>query len=119
MLRWGGRRITLIPYSTGSIRIFQIVPSEDSGSGGGNISMLGVKNELDEGDYTSGESYTNISLTELSDGTDGTINTTNASSDRPDGSAPHALSEFGNYDHDLAGVTPPTNLAYTAASPHP
>ena len=116
MLRWGGRRITLIPYSTGSIRIFQIVPSEDSGSGGGNISMLGVKNELDEGDYSAGESYTNISLTELSDGTDGTINTTNASSDRPDGSAPHALSEFGNYDHDLAGVTPPTNLAYTAAS---
>ena len=116
MLRWGGRKVTLIPYSTGSIKIYQIVPSADSGSGGGDISMLGVKNELDENDYSAGESYTNISLTELSDGTDGTINTTNASSDRPDGTAPHALSEFGNYDHDLAGVTPPTNLAYTAAS---
>ena len=109
MTKWGGKKVTLIPYSTGSIRIYQIVPTAD-------ISMLGVKNELDEGDYTSGESYTNISLEELSDGTDGTINTTNASEDRPDGSAPHALSEFANYDHDLAGVTPPSNLAYTATS---
>ncbi len=109
MTKWGGKKVTLIPYSTGSIRIYQIVPTAD-------ISMLGVKNELDEGDYTSGESYTNISLEELSDGTDGTINTTNASEDRPDGSAPHALSEFANYDHDLAGTTPPSNLAYTATS---
>ena len=109
MTKWGGKKVTLLPYSTGSIRIYQIVPTTD-------ISMIGVKNELDENDYTAGEEYTNISLTELSDGTDGTINTTNASEDRPDGSAPHALSEFANYDHDLAGVTPPTNLAYTAAS---
>mgnify|MGYP003125370773 CR=1 FL=1 len=109
MIKWGGKTITLIPYSTGSIRIFQIVPTTD-------ISMIGVKNELDEGDYEAGEEYTNISLEELSDGTAGTINTTNASGDRPDGSAPHALSEFANYDHDLAGVTPPTNLAYEATS---
>jgi|9_EtaG_2_1085328.scaffolds.fasta_scaffold39235_2 hypothetical protein len=27
-------------------------------------------------------------------------NTANASADRPDGSAPHAMSEFYNYDHD-------------------
>ena len=103
MTKWGGKKVTLLPYSTGSIRIYQIVPTTD-------ISMIGVKNELDENDYSAGEEYTNISLTELSDGTDGTINTTNASEDRPDGSAPHALSEFANYDHDLAGVTPPTTL---------
>ena len=35
-----------------------------------------------------------ISLTEASDGTVATINTGNASGDRPDGSAPHAMSEF-------------------------
>ena len=42
-----------------------------------------------------------ISLTEASDGTVATINTGNASGDRPDGSAPHAMSEFYSYDHDL------------------
>ena len=109
MARWGGRRITLIPYSTGSIRIFQIVPTTD-------ISMIGVKNELDETDYSAGEEYTNISLTELSDGTDGTINNSNSADDRPDGVAPHALSEFANYDHDFAGASAPTSLAYTATS---
>lgn len=109
MARWGGRRIALIPYSTGSIRIFQIVPTT-------NISMEGVKNEIDNDDYTEEDNYDNISLQELSDGTAGTINTANSSDDRPDGVAPHALSEFANYDHDFAGVTAPTNLAYTAAS---
>ena len=109
MARWGGRRIALIPYSTGSIRIFQIVPTT-------NISMEGVKNEIDNDDYTEEDNYDNISLAELSDGTAGTINTANSSDDRPDGVAPHALSEFANYDHDFAGVTAPTNLAYTAAS---
>ena len=42
-----------------------------------------------------------ISLTEASDGTVATINTANDSGDRPDGSAPHAMSEFYSYDHDL------------------
>ena len=78
--------------------------------------MEGVKNEIDNDDYTEEDNYDNISLQELSDGTAGTINTANSSDDRPDGVAPHALSEFANYDHDFAGVTAPTNLAYTAAS---
>ena len=42
-----------------------------------------------------------ISLKEASDGTIATINTANAAADRPDGSAPHAISEFYSYDHDL------------------
>lgn len=43
----------------------------------------------------------NSSLEDLSDGTVATINTANASADRPDGSAPHAMTEFYSYDHDL------------------
>ena len=45
------------------------------------------------------------SLEDLSDGTVATINTQNDSADRPDGSAPHAISEFYSYDHDLAGTS--------------
>jgi hypothetical protein len=47
----------------------------------------------------------NTSLEDLSDGTVATINTQNDSADRPDGSAPHAISEFYSYDHDLAGTS--------------
>jgi hypothetical protein len=43
----------------------------------------------------------NSSLEDLSDGTVATINTGNDSDDRPDGNAPHAMSEFYSYDHDL------------------
>jgi len=47
----------------------------------------------------------NSSLEDLSDGTVATINTANASADRPDGSAPHSMSEFYSYDHDLASTS--------------
>jgi len=43
----------------------------------------------------------NSSLEDLSDGTVATINTANASADRPDGAAPHSMTEFYSYDHDL------------------
>ena len=43
----------------------------------------------------------NSSLEDLSAGTDATINTGNDSDDRPDTNAPHAMSEFYSYDHDL------------------
>ena len=46
----------------------------------------------------------NSSLEDLSDGTVATINTVNDSSDRPDGSAPHAMTEFYSYDHDAAAA---------------
>ena len=45
------------------------------------------------------------SLGDLSDGTVATINTTNDSDDRPDTNAPHAMSEFYSYDHDLASTS--------------
>ena len=44
----------------------------------------------------------NSSLEDLSDGTVATINTLNASADRPDGAAPHAMSEFYSYNHSAA-----------------
>lgn len=47
----------------------------------------------------------NSSLEDLSDGTVATINTANASADRPDGSAPHSMSEFYSYDHDLTSTS--------------
>ena len=75
----------------------------------GQLSLLAIKNEIDEDDYTAGESYSNVSLKNLSDGTDGTINTNNAASDRPDGSAPHGMDEFYGYNHDepAPGGSPP------------
>ena len=52
----------------------------------GTIAMSDIRSEL--GDSGS------ISLKEASDGTIATINTANDASYRPDGSAPHAMSEF-------------------------
>jgi len=71
----------------------------------GALSLLGIRNEIGDDNYSSGTSRTNISLKDLSDGSVETINTANASSDRPDGSAPHAMSEFYAYDHDKTGAT--------------
>ena len=71
----------------------------------GALSLLGIRNEIGDDNYSSGTSRTNISLKDLSDGSVETINSANASSDRPDGSAPHAMSEFYAYDHDKVGAT--------------
>jgi len=68
----------------------------------GELSLKGIVNELDDSDYTSSTLPGPWSLIEASDGTQETINTNNDSSDRPDGSAPHAMSEFYSYDHDAA-----------------
>ena len=109
MAKSSDKKIALIPYWSSSMRIFQIVPTN-------NITMKGVKNEIDNDDYTEEDNYSIISLEDLSDGTAGAINNSNSADDRPDGVAPHALSEFANYDHDFAGVGEPSNLTYTAAS---
>jgi len=68
----------------------------------GELSLKGIVNELDDNDYTSNSFAGAMSLKEASDGTQETINTQNSSSDRPDGSAPHAMSEFYSYDHDYS-----------------
>ena len=74
----------------------------------GTISMSDIRTEL-------GDSGT-ISLKEASDGTIATINTGNDAANRPDGSAPHAMSEFYSYNHSATSVGVPTSLSYTAAS---
>ena len=66
----------------------------------GQISMNDINVEFGRSGTTA-----NSSLEDLSDGTVATINTQNDSADRPDGSAPHAMTEFYSYDHDLAGTS--------------
>ena len=67
----------------------------------GELSLWKIMNEVDDDDYEAGGQYDNVSLEDLSDGTVDTINTGNNPSNRPDGSAPHSMSEFYSYDHDL------------------
>lgn len=79
----------------------------------GQINLFGAGKEVVIGareaaipDSTVLQNFPNgISLTEISTGTgaasDDPINTFNAPDDRPDGSTPHALSEFYGYDDDL------------------
>ncbi len=80
----------------------------------GAITMRSIKDELENNNYDGSATFSNISLEDMSDGTDATINSANAAENRPDTSAPHAMSEFYSYDHDISGVTQPTSLAYVA-----
>ena len=67
----------------------------------GTISLAGIRAELATNTYNA-SATTLTSLQSCSVGTVATINTGNASADRPDGSNPHAMSEFYAYDHDLS-----------------
>ena len=70
-------------------------------SSGNAILLNKIQNELLTNDYTSGNVYSNVSLTDLCTGTVATLNTANnPSSAYPDGTAPHQMSEFFAYDHD-------------------
>jgi len=62
----------------------------------GQITLGEIHAELDD------ENPINGSLTGASNGTVATINTANASANRPDGSAPHSMSEFYSYNHDAS-----------------
>jgi len=66
----------------------------------GQIKMSEINTELGRTSTTA-----NTSLEDQSDGTYATINTANPSADRPDGSAPHAMSEFYSYNHSLASTS--------------
>ena len=82
----------------------------------GELKMLGIFSEVNEGDYSAlnQDGTDNISLANLSTGTFGTINTANDASDRPDGSVPHSMSEFYNYDHGATSLsTGLTDALYT------
>ena len=66
----------------------------------GQISISDINGEFGRSGTTA-----NSSLEDLSDGTVATINTANASADRPDGSAPHSMTEFYSYDHSAASTS--------------
>ena len=73
----------------------------------GQLSLNSIYNELDDDDYSGGTTNSDVSLTNLSTGgnpPNETINTDNDAADRPDGSAPHQMSEFYNYDHDASSA---------------
>ena len=87
----------------------------------GTISLFGIAKELELNDFNSSvpvPTYTPIyngppfPLADMSTGAGGfdSINTENASTDRPDGSTPHAMSEFYSYDHDAAPVAVAYNV---------
>lgn len=64
----------------------------------GEIKMSQINTEV------GATSTAEISLSNASDGTMFTINTANSSQDRPDGSIPHAISEFYSYDHNASSL---------------
>ena len=67
----------------------------------GILRLASIRNELENNVYEVTYTANATSLTSASTGTYGTINAANAATDRPDGSTPHAMSEFYNYDHDI------------------
>lgn len=71
----------------------------------GALSLRGIMREVKTNNYNSSNSYFGISLYSLSTGGQGAINTNNPSSNRPDTSAPHQMSEWYSYDHDKVSVT--------------
>ena len=76
----------------------------------GEISLGGIYSEISVDDYTElNDEGEQVSLLEASNGTLGTINLANVSANRPDGSAPHAMSEFYSYNHS-------NNTTYWGAS---
>ena len=82
----------------------------------GELSLRGIRAELATNNYNSSVGYTNVSLNSMSVGTNGTINTNNASADRPNGTAPHNMSEFYSYDHDAVGRTSFESIRYATAT---
>ena len=79
---------------------------------GKELRSTGTGNDYDNGPDTQNAT----SLTEASTGVIDALNTSNDAANRPDGSTPHSMSEFYSYDHNLAGLNPPSSLSYTAAS---
>ena len=69
----------------------------------GELSLRGIRRELETNNYSATNNYTNISLSDCSDGTVDAINTDNPSANRPSPSShPFPISDFYSYDHDFA-----------------
>ena len=81
----------------------------------GTLSLVGIRAEIANNAYNANATI-NSSLKEMSDGTTATINTGNSSSNRPDGSAPHAMSEFYSYDHDISSFNDNKSFDFDGAN---
>ena len=71
----------------------------------GQLSLTSIFAEVNESDYYVNADGEIPSLKNISTGGSppgNAINTANLSTNRPDGSAPHAMSEFYSYDHDFS-----------------
>jgi hypothetical protein len=71
----------------------------------GQLSLTSIFAEVNESDYYVNADGEIPSLTNISTGGSppgNAINTANLSANRPDGSTPHAMSEFYSYDHDFS-----------------
>ena len=69
--------------------------------GSGTLSLAGILAEITSNAYDA-EATDQASLQRCSVGADGTINEN--STEKPDGNAPHSMSEFYAYDHDAAAA---------------
>jgi len=72
--------------------------------GSGNpLSLLGIHNEVAEGNYSSGTSRTNVSLKEVSDGTVAAVTGGNKTQ-------PHAMSEFYGHSQSVTQFNAPSTF---------
>lgn len=70
----------------------------------GTLSLRGLGREKVYDNYSSTSNLINVSLSNLATGT-GYDATNSASTDKPNSSTPHSMSERYGYDHDAAGTT--------------
>ena len=86
----------------------------------GEVSLSGIVGEIDNGEYEVG--YQGLpggySLKDFSTGGGDadTINKDNRTINRPDEAAPHKMSEFYSYDHDIASPFTSTISNFTMTS---
>jgi len=77
----------------------------------GALSLKSIAREKRFNNYnsTSNAGLVNISLTNMSNGTQfGLINSANSSANRPNGATPHSMAEWYQYDHDKTNITTPS-----------
>ena len=70
----------------------------------GELSLQGISKEMLQNDYNYANNTTNVSLAAMSTSIS-PYNVNSGSTDKPDGVAPHKMSEFYGYDNDAVNVT--------------
>ena len=84
----------------------------------GELSLKGIVNEIDDSDYNTDSFPGAMSLKDFSTGAGdaGALNKDNRTINRPDETAPHKMSEFYSYDHDIASPLTSTISNFTMTS---